>query len=267
MPIVTLNGISLSYEVSGTGDLVVLVMGTGSPGRVWHAHQVPALKAAGFRVATLDNRGIPPTDECASGFTVGDMVGDVAALIEHLGADKAAVVGTSMGARITQELAIARPDLLSKVAMLATSGRNVPLQSALSQGERALHDQGITLPPKYYAAVTAAFNLSPASLADPIAARDWLDVFEFTGSTITKGVRAQFEINEFEPRLDALKSIRTPALVVGFTDDKIFPPHLAKEVATAIPNARYAEVKNAGHYGFLEQPKEVNTLLIDFLTS
>lgn len=265
MPIVTLNGINLSYEVSGTGDLVVLVMGTGSPGRVWNAHQVPALKAAGFRVATVDNRGIPPTDDCAAGMRIEDLVGDVAALIEHLGGEKARVVGTSMGARVTQELALARPDLVEKAVMLATSGRNDPVQAALSRGERALHDQGITLPGAYHAAVTAAFNLSPASLRDPVTARDWLDVFEYSGSSISKGVRAQMEMNEFGSRLDALRSIRVPSLVVGFADDRILPPHLGREVADAIPGARYAEIANAGHYGFLEQPAEVNKTVIDFL--
>jgi pimeloyl-ACP methyl ester carboxylesterase len=60
MPVVELNGIRLSYQVTGSGELVVLVMGTGSPGRVWQLHQVPALVAAGYRVATVDNRGIPP---------------------------------------------------------------------------------------------------------------------------------------------------------------------------------------------------------------
>ncbi|GGP50296.1 alpha/beta fold hydrolase [Saccharothrix coeruleofusca] len=265
MPIASLNGINLSYDVRGDdGDLVVLVMGTGSPGRVWHAHQVPALRAAGFRVATVDNRGIPPTDECADGMVIGDLVGDVAALIEHLGG-RAAVVGTSMGARVTQELALARPDLVTRAVMLATAGRKDPVQSALSRGERALHDKGITLPGEYHAAVSAIVNLSPATLRDPVAVRDWLDVFEYTGSAISAGVRAQMELNDFDSRLAAYAAITVPCLVIGFADDRVLPPHLAREVAEAIPGARYEEVADAGHYGFLERPAEVNRLLVDFL--
>ncbi|ORJ92276.1 hypothetical protein A6F55_24340 [Prescottella equi] len=58
MPIATLNGIRLDYTVTGTGGpLVVLVMGSGSPGLVWNSYQVPALVKTGFRVATFDNRG------------------------------------------------------------------------------------------------------------------------------------------------------------------------------------------------------------------
>ena len=74
MTVARVNGIDLSYEVAGDGPLVVMVMGTGSPGRVWKAHQEPALVKAGFRVVTFDNRGIAPSSECADGFTLDDMV-------------------------------------------------------------------------------------------------------------------------------------------------------------------------------------------------
>jgi pimeloyl-ACP methyl ester carboxylesterase len=264
MPVAALNGINLSYEVEGDGHLVVMIMGTGSPGRVWAPHQVPALRAAGFRVVTVDNRGIPPTSECASGMVIGDLVGDVAALIEHLGGP-AHVVGTSMGARVAQELALARPELVSRAVMLATAGRNDPVQTALSRGERALHDKGIALPGQYHAAVTAVLNLSPRTLTDPVAVRDWLDVFEFTGSNITPGVRAQMEMNEFESRLDAYRDISVPCLVVGFADDRILPTYLTREVAAAIPGARYVEIADAGHFGFLERPVEVNKAILEFL--
>ncbi|PRY42341.1 alpha/beta fold hydrolase [Umezawaea tangerina] len=267
MPSAELNGITVNYQVTGEGDLVVLVMGTGSPGSVWTAHQVPAFVAAGYRVATFDNRGIPPTDECADGFTVDDMVGDTAALIEHLGGGPARVAGTSLGARITQELALARPDLVSHAALLATYGRPDPLRTALSLGERELHDSGVKLPSKYHAAITALRYLSPTTLADPRTARDWLDLFEYGGSTVGAGVRAQMALNDFTDRLTDYHRITTPCLAIGFTDDRTLPPHLAREVADAIPNAKYAEVPNAGHLGYMEQPDKVNALVLDFFKS
>src|SRR6478672_9763109 len=106
MTIATINGIPLNYQVKGSGDLVVLIMGTGSPGRTWDLHQVPALVAAGYRVCTFDNRGIAPSTESADGMTIEDLVCDTAALIEFLGEGPALVVGQSMGARVAQELAL-----------------------------------------------------------------------------------------------------------------------------------------------------------------
>ncbi|GAB18384.1 putative hydrolase [Gordonia effusa NBRC 100432] len=262
-----LNGIDISYEDSGgSGQLIVMVMGTGSPGRVWKAHQQPALVKAGYRVVTFDNRGIAPTSECPDGFTIADMVADTAALIEHIAAGPAVVVGTSLGARITQELALARPDVVKAAVMIATYGRSTPLQSAISAGERALYDNKITLPKEYEAAITAHLNLSPHTLNDDRSARDWLDIIGYSPQVVSPGVRAQYELHNAEPnRLDAYRAIARPTLVVGFSDDRTLPMHLAQEVAEAIPGAKFQEVAKAGHFGYLEQPAEVNRILLEFV--
>ncbi|MBT0565441.1 alpha/beta fold hydrolase [Williamsia sp. CHRR-6] len=264
--IAAVNGISIAYDDAGSGPPVVMVMGTGSPGRVWKAHQQPALVRAGYRVVTFDNRGVAPSSECVEGFTIDDMVADTAALIEFLGAGPAAVIGTSLGARITQELALARPDLLRCAVMVATYGRNGPLQESIAAGERELFDRNIELPAPYYAAVTAHLNLSRHTLDDDDSARDWLDIIGFSGQTRSKGVRAQLELHAGEAdRRAAYRAITVPSLVIGFTDDRTLPPHLAREVADAIPGAQYREVARAGHYGYLEQPDEVNRHLLEFL--
>ncbi|UYP19512.1 alpha/beta hydrolase [Rhodococcus sp. Z13] len=266
MPIATVNGIPLNYQVKGTGDLVVLVMGTGSPGRVWDLHQVPALVKAGYRVATFDNRGIAPSGESVDGMTIDDLVADTAGLIELLGGP-AHVVGTSMGARVAQELALARPELVRKAVFLAGHARMDRFQQVLTEGERQLYDSGVELPAKYQAAVTAVMNLSPASLADENSARDWLDIFEFSSGRTSAGVRAQLGMDRAFDRRAAYRAIKVPCLAVGFADDRMIPAYLSREVADAIPGARYEEIPDAGHYGYLERPEAVNKVLIDFLAS
>jgi pimeloyl-ACP methyl ester carboxylesterase len=62
MGFVTLDGTTLRYDRAGSGPPVLLVMGTGAPGRVWSLYQVPALTDAGFEVITFDNRGLRPAD-------------------------------------------------------------------------------------------------------------------------------------------------------------------------------------------------------------
>ncbi|MEU0881840.1 alpha/beta fold hydrolase [Lentzea sp. NPDC005914] len=264
MAMVPLNGIELNVQTEGSGDLVVLVMGTGSPGRVWRTYQVPALVKAGYRVAYFDNRGIRPSSECAGGFTIHDMVADTAALISHLGAP-AHVIGTSLGARVTQELALAHPSLVSSAVMMATAGRPDPVQQAWSHSLMDLYDKGVEVPPSFYAAAAVVRNLSPATLTDPIVARDWLQMYEFTGSSIGPGGRAQLALGDYEPRLDAYRAISVRSLVIGFADDLVLPPRLSREVADAIPGARYAEVADCGHIGYLERPDEVNRLLVEFI--
>ncbi|MFE7131023.1 alpha/beta fold hydrolase [Streptomyces sp. NPDC057638] len=265
MAVARLNGITLSYEVEGEGDLVVMVMGSGSPGRVWRVHQVPALVAAGYRVATFDNRGIPPTDECADGMTIDDLVADTAALIGHLGGP-AQVIGTSLGSRVVQELALARPDLVTRAVLLAAHGRLDTSQRMINRAKRALYDTKTVLPPAAHASAAALENLSPATLAKPSVAQDWLDIFALSGSAIGAGARAQLDLADFPDRLDAYRSITVPTLVIGFADDRLIPPGLSREVARAIPGARYEEVPETGHVGYLERPTEVNRLILDFLS-
>ncbi|MFQ6398909.1 alpha/beta fold hydrolase [Nocardia sp. KC 131] len=274
MPLATVNGISLNYQVKGdrtkaaqtpgSAPLVVMIMGTGSPGRVWELHQVPALIAAGYRVCTFDNRGIAPSFEAASGMTIDQLAADTAGLIELLDEGPALVVGTSMGARVAQELALARPELVRKAAFMAGHGRLDQFQKTLSLGEHELDASGVKLPAKYEAAVTAVMNLSPATLADPNSARDWLDLFEFTNGPVTPGIRAQRRMDHDFDRVQAYRGIKVPCLSIGFADDRMIPPYLSREVAEVIPGARYQEVPDAGHYGYLERPEAVNKILLDF---
>ncbi|WP_072803719.1 alpha/beta fold hydrolase [Rhodococcoides yunnanense] len=269
MPIATVNGISLNYQVKGTGELVVLIMGTGSPGRVWELHQVPALVQAGYRVCHFDNRGIAPSSESADGMTIDDLVADTAGLIElvRTGQEKAYVVGTSMGSRVAQELALKRPDLVRKAVFLAGHARLDEFQKTLGEGERALADAKTVLPPKYAAAITAVMNLSPTTLADSRGARDWLDLFEFSTAATTPGVRAQLGMDESFDRGAAYGKITVPCLSVGFAHDRMIPAYLSAELAKAIPDAQYVEIPDVGHYGYLERPEAINDAVLEFLRS
>ncbi|WP_424862638.1 alpha/beta fold hydrolase [Streptomyces sp. MMS24-I29] len=264
MPTARVNGISLSYEVTGQGDPVVLVMGSGAGGRAWHLHQVPALVQAGYRVITFNNRGIPPTDTCSEGFTIDDLVADTAALIEHLDAGPCRLVGTSLGAHVVQELCLARPDLVSQAVLMATRGRSDVMRRAHVRAEREFYDSGGRLTPLYGATLRAMQNLSPATLREDKEIRDWLDIFELSPVADAAGYRAQLDVDVEESRLDAYRAIRTPCQVIGFADDLVLPPHLSREVADAVPGARYTEIRDAGHYGYLERPDQVNSVLLAF---
>ncbi|GHH09274.1 alpha/beta fold hydrolase [Streptomyces lanatus] len=264
MPSVRINGIRLQYEDVGDGDPVVLVMGQGSGGRVWHLHQVPALVDAGYRVVTFDNRGIPPTDECPDGFTIDDLVADTAALAEHLDLAPCRFVGVSMGAYVVQELMLARPRLVRQGVLMATRGRTDALRAAMALADRALHDSELELPAAYSAWIRALQNLSPATLDDDQQIQDWLELFEFSPQRRGPGVRAQLDLEVPAGRLAAYRAIDVPCLVVGFADDVVLPPHLGREVADAIPGAQYQEIKGCGHYGYLERPDELNRVLLEF---
>lgn len=264
MAVVPVNGISLNYEDSGgPGEPVVLVMGSGASGRAWHLHQVPALTAAGFRVVTFDNRGIPPTDVCAEGFTVRDLAEDVIGLVEYLGLGPCRLVGTSMGAYVVQELALLRPALVRQAVLMATRGRVDAMRRALTAAEIELYDSGVELPRRFDAVVQAMRNLSPRSLSDDTAVRDWLDVLEVTSGT-SPGERVHMTLDPEPGRLDAYRNITVPCHVIAFQDDLVTPPELGREVADAIPGATFEALAGCGHFGYLEDPSAVNKSIVEF---
>ncbi|MGW7518020.1 alpha/beta fold hydrolase [Streptomyces sp. NPDC054796] len=263
MPVARINGISLGYDDYGSGEPVVMVTGTGAPGRMWRTHQVPALKAAGYRAITLDNRGIPPSDLCPEGFTLDDMAADVAGLIEYLGVGPCRVVGFSLGSVIVQELLVARPELVREAVLMATCGRADGLITAMSAAEIELCDSGAKVPPRYAAYIQALQNLSPETLNDETKLQDWLDIFEMSAVDLSS-IRGQLGLQVFGNRLAAYRRISCPCLVIGFGDDLIVRPHLAREVAESVQDGTYTEISGCGHYGYLEKPESVNAAITYF---
>src|ERR1700723_2118171 len=124
MPYATANSIRLSYERSGQGEVVLLVMGFSAPGRVWTMHQTPALTRAGYQAVTFNNRGVPPSDVPPGKYSLADMTEDARGLIEALGAAPCRIIGVSMGALIAQELAIRWPHLVRSAVLMATKARS-----------------------------------------------------------------------------------------------------------------------------------------------
>lgn len=259
----TVNGINLSYDDYGAGEPVVLITGSGATGRMWTLHQVPAFKAAGYRVITVDNRGMPPSDVCPEGFTIDDMVADTAALIEFLRISPCRVVGFSLGAMMVQELLLAYPGLVTQAVLTATRGRTDALRTAMSMAELELVGSGIELPSRYAAVMHATQFLSPRTQDNERLIRDWLDIFEMSLASRSAS-RSQLGVELVGNRLEEYRKIRSQCLVIAFQDDLIAPPHLCSEVAKFIPGCRYEELAGCGHYGYLEQPEKINSLIMDF---
>ncbi len=266
MPITRVNGVKVNFDEYGSGESVVLITGTGGRGREWTAHQVPALTAAGYRVVTVDNRGVPPTDVGPEGFTIDDMVGDTAGLIEVLGIGPCRIVGFSLGGLIVQEALLAHPDLIAQAVLMATRGRTDALRAALSAAWSELDDSGIVLPQKYEAIVRATQYLSPRTLNNEQRIRDWLDIFEMSPSDSAID-QAQRGLDMIDNRLEDYRKIKSECLVISFQDDLIVPPFFGRELAEYIPGCRYEEIAGCGHYGHFEDPETVNSVIINFFRS
>lgn len=246
------------------GEPVVFIAGRGGAGRGWHLHQVRDFQLAGYRPITFDNRGIGATEN-ATGFTAETMVADTAALIESLGVGPVRLVAASMGSFIAQELMLARPELVKSAVLMATRGRHDRAREFFYRAEVKLAESGVELPAEYAAKVRLLESFSPKTLGDDAAVKDWIAMFTLWPVKNTPGLRCQLDVAPRTNRLTAYAGITQPVLVIGFADDVVTPANLSREVADAIPSARYLEIADAGHLGFIEKPNEVNRAACEFL--
>ena len=118
--LVETNGIRLRVAKRGTGPLVVLVHGFPESWYSWR-HQIPALAAAGYRVAAVDVRGYGGSDKphAIEAYAIKEMCADVAGLVESLGEKQAVLIGHDWGAPIVWYTALFFPDKVRAVAGLS----------------------------------------------------------------------------------------------------------------------------------------------------
>jgi pimeloyl-ACP methyl ester carboxylesterase len=163
MPELQVNGIRLSYDLSGDGPPLVLVAGRGMPREWWtHEHVRPYLDA-GYSVLRFDNRGMPPSDSPRAPFTLSDLVVDTAALLDGLDLRRCVLIGHSMGSCIVQELAHHRPDLVRAGVMVATLARQPGWVEVFHRGMIELFETGADVP----AASTSGAPLPAIGLTPP----------------------------------------------------------------------------------------------------
>ncbi|MFI0371285.1 alpha/beta fold hydrolase [Actinomadura sp. 1N219] len=263
MPYLNAGGTRLSYERSGRGEPVLLIMGTGASRRQWDMHQTPALHRAGYETIAFDNRGVPPSDAPPGKYALEDLVADARAVIETLDLAPCRIVGTSLGSLIAQELAIAEPGLVRAAVLMATRARSDVLRRAQSAVDRVLADAAVRVPPRYRAVNAVVQMLSPRTLDDDEAVASWLEIFELAAAAGPVAAGQAWIDTDRDRRAD-LRRISAPCRVVAFADDVITPPHLCAEVAGAIPDCDLVEIPNCGHLGYLERPEPVNEAITEF---
>ena len=119
---ITRNDVELVFDVGGEGPLVVLAHGFPELAFSWR-HQVPALIAAGYRVAVPDQRGYGRSDRPAGieDYDIAQLTDDLLAVLDSLGEDKAVFVGHDWGAPVVWNLALLAPQRVAAVV-----GMSVP---------------------------------------------------------------------------------------------------------------------------------------------
>ncbi len=254
----------LAYTDSGSGPLVVAVPGMGDL-RSTYDDVAPALVAAGYRVVVTDLRG--HGDSSTTFTTHGDDAtgADLLALVQHLGAGPAVLLGSSMGGSAAAWAAAERPDLVRGLVLLDPLLRD-PASPAQQRFLRIVYRMLLARPwgaafwAAYYSSICKG-RRSPrhaehvAAVRASLRDRDRLRSFRDLALALDHGV--------VERRLDA---VQAPALVVvGSLDPDYRDPAAELAWMRDAIGARGLLVDGVGHYPHHQAPDVVLPAVLDFL--
>jgi pimeloyl-ACP methyl ester carboxylesterase len=261
------NGITLEYDVHGDGEPMLLIMGLGSQLIAWPIEFVERLVDRGFKVIRFDNRDIglstkmstpPPTRRqvftallnrrfAHSAYDLGDMSDDTAGLLDHLGIERAHVVGVSMGGMIGQTLAIRHSRRVASLTSIMSNtgdrrrGRIHPallrrLPSLMSRSPDDSITNGIEV-----------FRLIAGPHFDGAAMRE-LTEEAFQRSYDADGLARQAMAVAASPdRTWDLRQVTAPTLVIHGLVDRLVLPSGGIATAMAVPGSRLVMYPDMGH--------------------
>ena len=262
-------------EEGRRGPLVILLHGFPDFSLAWR-HQVPALVAAGYRVAVPDQRGYNLSDKPkgVAAYDLDRLAGDIIALAEACGEDRFDVVGHDWGASVAWWLASNFPEHVGRAAMINAphpavwrdAMQNDPRQKKLSAYVCVLGLPWLPemiLRAKNFKALVTSIRSTKYPIDDTMLgaySRAWAQPGALTA--MINWYRALLK-RKFE--LPAPGSIATPALVLWGRDDPYAIPEMAERSAALCREARIEFLEDAGHWAMWDRSDRVNALLLEFL--
>lgn len=188
---------------------------------------------------------------------MGDLVGDAAKLLDHLGVKDCVFVGLSIGGMIAQGLAAERLDLV-RALVLSNTGAKIGTPDMWAQRMAAVRAGGIS------------------ALEGPILERWFSEDFrnnspEFTGwrnmlvrTPVDGYLGCSAAIAETDLH-DSTARLRLPTLGIAGSEDGSTPPDLVRETVDLIAGSKFHLIRGAGHLPCVENPDEYAKVLGDFL--
>jgi len=268
------NGLAFAVDDRGPRDapVILLVMGLGTQAIAWPEALLDALRAAGFRVIRYDNRDIGESTHLHAtpaphpllylaasklgikpriAYRLSDMADDAVALLDALGIAQAHIVGASMGGMIAQLVAVQHPERVRSLTSITSSSGARELPGPSGEIRKKL----ISRPPKTAtrAAKIAASVETIKLIAYPDPLRSDADIEAMAALAIDRGYnpmgarRQLLAIIADGSRVDRLKSVTAPTLVVHGAADKLVPLACGIHTAASIPGARLEIIEKMAH--------------------
>ena len=241
----------IALSVHGSGPLVIFLHGIGGNRHHWN-EQLPVF-ATRFRAAAWDARGYGDSDDYAGPLDFASFTQDLLRVLDHFKAQKAHLVGLSMGGRIARNFALRHPERVARLVLANTT----PGFDALTpeQVKKFVEERKARSPETIKALISK--HARPGAYEDLLASFRALRQPSYLKT---------LEASVSQDRNASIERIRVPTLVITSDEDKVYPPSIARNMAKRIPGARLAVISGAGHLSNLEQPGQFNQVVLRFLS-
>jgi pimeloyl-ACP methyl ester carboxylesterase len=261
---IAVSGASVWVEAAGSGPAIVFLHAGVADSRMWDAEF--KIFQATNRVVRLDLRGFGRTQLVAEKFSYH---GDVLAVMDSLGIERATLVGCSFGSNVALDVALARPERVERLVLISPSigdGGDSPEIRAFGEREEAALGRG---------------DLDGATEEN---LRMWVDGPHRAPDAVNPEVRRLVGVMQrlaFEnPTPDGVKldrlvpptrarlgEIKVPTLVIAGSIDVDHVLGVARRVHAAIPGSRLEIIEGTAHLPTLEEPARWQKLLQEFLAA
>jgi len=289
MAAVTANGIRIEYEEAGkqSDPVIMLIRGLGTQLIDWPDAFIHGLAEKGYRVICHDNRdvglsakfddaGIPDFadamakastgEKTGAAYSLEDMALDVVGLQDALGIESAHIVGISMGGMIAQILAGKHRERVQKLVSVMSSSGRPDLPAAAPEVMKAL--TAVPDDPndreKIISIGTEALRII-GSPGFPESEEDRRKIYtaRYERCYYPTGVaRQMLAIMLAGSRVDLLKTISVPTLVIHGSNDPLVPVEAGKDTAANIPGASLEIIEGMGH----NLPEPLIPRLVDLIS-
>jgi len=262
------GGVNLDVQVSGVGSPVLMVHGWPDTKRLW-SKQVPALVAAGFQVITYDQRGYGASDKPAEveAYSLPFLALDATNILDHLGIERAHLVGHDWGAAVAWAVASLAPARVDHLVPLSVGHPSSFSRASYGQREKSWYMLLFQLTPEGENWVTEEHLRDWAHHPDAVAVYAELR----QDGSVTPGLnyyRANIPPSAlFGPPIE-LPPIQAPTMGVWSSADfALLEEQMTGSGEFCAGGWRYERIEGAGHWFQWEQPEQVNELLLDFLAT
>jgi pimeloyl-ACP methyl ester carboxylesterase len=272
------NGVRLHYVEAGEGPLVVLLHGFPEFWYGWRL-QIPALAQAGCRVVAPDLRGynLSSKPSGVANYRTDCLTGDVAALIQHAGQQRATVVGHDWGGIVAWHLAMSRPECIERLVILnaphpALFARALRSGTQLRKSWYVLFFQLPVLPELYcrwdrFAVLCGSLRDDPGGSQPRVSERD----LTFYRRALSRPGALTAAINYYRASLrqqahgTSVRPITAPTLVLWGERDRYLGTELLEGLEQWVSSLEVMRFPEASHWLAADEADAVNREIVRFM--